>query len=117
MDRLIKLHANTTAVRSEAERKTSIIELSKALSVEIDAKISQDDMPAVGKLIEAASNWELTVLVGTQINHIIECEPKYCKDLEKDLKHYKDHFKVYQVKHIQNYRAGVRIPTGDDLFL
>lgn len=117
MDRLLELQANTTVIRNESDRKDSIIKLSKALSVEIDAKINLDDKEAVGKLIDAASNWELTVLVGTQINHIIECEPKFCKDLPKDLKHYKDHFKVYQVKHFQNFRDGIRVPTKEQMFL
>lgn len=117
MDRLNELHSLVTKAKTDSERKEAVIALSKTLGLSIDAKIREDDMPAVGQMIHEASNWELTVLVGTQLNHIIECEPKYCKDLPKDLKFYKDHFKVYQVKHGQNYMNGIRIPKGDELFL
>lgn len=117
MDRLIELHQQVLKAKGASDKKDAVITLSKTLGFHIDAKIREEDNVAVGKLIDAATQWELTVLVGTQLNHIIDCEPKFCKDLPKDLKFYKDHFKPYQVKHVQNYREGIRVPTKDQMFM
>lgn len=117
MEHLTKLLETVNSLKEGKAKQDAVIAFSQALGFHIDSKIREDDKVAVGKLIHEATTWELTVLVGTQLNHIIESEPKFCKDLPKDLKFYKDHFKVYQVKHVSNYRAGIRIPVGDDLFL
>lgn len=101
------------SVLSGQMTKEARAEACKQIGQQIDKWIIEhtDESKALVKdIIAGITEHEITCLLGAQIHHVLQAEPKYGKE-------HIEHYKKYRVHNARNWQAGIITPELDDLFL
>lgn len=100
------------SVLSGQMTKEARAEACKTIGQQIDKWViehTEESKALVKEIFVELKAHQITCLLGAQVHHLIQAEPKYGKE-------HIDHYKTYLAHHYHNWKSGILIPTVDQLF-